>query len=471
MLRLSPWVGWSLACLAWVAAASAGPLGPYEPAEGCYLGAYIELDHNVNDEIGTFEQLTGKKHATYFRYVGYGQAFPFRWVKEMQARGVTPHIAWEPNAGLSAVKDDDYLHGWAEAAARTGAPIFLRYASEMNGNWMAYSGDPDLYIAKWRMVYRIMHEVAPNVVMIWCPFSQPKATIPVYYPGDEYVDWVGVNIYNVLHADGDPAKPPSDDPRDQLKYVYDLFAYRKPIAICEYAATHYCVATKTSAVEYAIDNMTRLYSALPAQFPRVRMINWFSVDTEREGLAANNYCLTDNPQILAAYVKLVSSTYFLSQVVKERQIASAAPPQVASLPGAATPPTPPQAPVTVPAPPLPKPAAPLPATNLPLAGTRLGLAPPSGAMIVVQGGRPEALSGRVEIAAEVGKLVPADTATFYVDGRFLAITNVQPFRFVWNASNLPPGAHDLKVVLSNDAEHTVATAQASVIVVTEVEGG
>ncbi|NPV48037.1 MAG: hypothetical protein HPY69_13840 [Armatimonadetes bacterium] len=432
-----------------VGAVHAASQAPYEPATGCYLGAYIELDHNTADDIGTFEQMVGKPHATYFRYVGYGQPFPYQWVKEMHARGIAPHIAWEPNHGLGAVRDDDYLHGWAQAAARTGGPIFLRYASEMNGNWMAYSGDPDLYIAKWRLVYRVMHEYAPNVVMIWCPFATPRSTIPVYYPGDEYVDWVGVNIYNVLHMDGDPAKPPSDDPRDQLKPIYDMFAARKPIAICEYAATHYCVATKTKAVDFAIDNMTKLYSALPTQFPRVRMINWFSVDTERDGLAHNNYCLTDDPEVLAQYRKLVADDYFISRVSDTHVVAS----------------TSPAAPESDTELPLPEPTQPVPPTRLPLAGTRLGSAPPAGVAIVLQGARPEAVSERVEIVADTGKQVQADAATFYVDGRFLAMTTVSPFRFTWDPTRLEPGVHDIKVVLSGYNDRTVATAEASVIVV------
>jgi hypothetical protein len=84
---------------------------------------------------------------------------------------------------------------------------------------------------------------------------------------------------------------------------------------------------------------------------------------------------------------------------------------------------------------------------------------------VLVGGRPEAVSGRVEIAAEVGKQVAAEVATFYVDGRLVALTTVAPFRFVWDSSQAAPGAHDLKVVLTNYADRPVATAEASVVVV------
>ena len=453
-----------LALLAALGVAFAGPLGPYEPATGCYIGAFVDLDNNVGGEIGDFERLTGKKHATYFRYVGYGQPFPYKWVLDLHSRQAVPHIAWEPNEGLGPVKDDDYLHGWAQAAARAGGPIFLRYASEMNGNWMAYSGDPDQYVAKWRLVYKIMHEEAPNVVMIWCPYAMPRATIPLYYPGDDYVDWVGVNLYSVYHADGDPTKPPSEDPRELLRYVYDLFAYRKPIAICEYAATHYCVATKTPVVDFCLDNMTKLYTSLPTQFPRVRMINWFSVDTERNNLAHNNYSVTDNPQVLQAYSQLVGNTYFLSTVPDEVSLAArpngaAAPPEVPVGPGE---PVSPISPVVRP----PGPGAPV-QTNVPLAGTRLGAVGATAVAIIVQGSSPGALTGQVEIVADVGHQLEAESAVFYVDGNFAAMTNVAPFRFTLNAGNFAAGEHRLKIVVSNSGDRTVGTAEAAVVVAAE----
>lgn len=450
MVRLSVLLSFLLAA----GACLAGPLGPYEPATGCYVGAYIELDDNVAADIGNFEQVIGKKHATYFRYVGYGQPFPYNWVKDLHSKDAVPHIAWEPNEGLAAVKDDDYLHGWAQAAARAGGPIFLRYASEMNGNWMAYSGDPDVYVAKWRMVYKIMHEEAPNVIMVWCPYATPKATIPMYYPGDEYVDWVGVNLYSVLHANGDPAAPPSDDPRDLLKYVYDLFAYRKPIAVCEYASTHYCVATKQDCLDFALDNMTKLYQALPTQFPRVRMINWFSVDTGKANLAHNNYSITDNPRKLEAYQKLIAGDYFLSKVPNEVMLA-AKPTGVEQGPLGPDP-IRPVRPPTVEAPTL--------TGNVPLAANRPGLSPPNGVNLVVQGGSPGALRGRVEILADVGKQLEADSVMFYLDDRFIAMTNVAPFRFSWDTTNVPSGEHILKVVVSNTGERVVAGSEAAVII-------
>jgi hypothetical protein len=145
-----------------------------EPPSGCYIGAFIEHDDVVRGDIKLFERLTGKKHATYFTYVGYGSPFPTEWVRKVIEANAIPHIAWEPNDGLDVVKDDEYLRSFARMAGDVEFPVFLRFASEMNGAWTAYFGDPKKYIAKWRLVATVMRSEAPNVVMLWAPFCMPR---------------------------------------------------------------------------------------------------------------------------------------------------------------------------------------------------------------------------------------------------------------------------------------------------------
>ena len=426
---------------------------PYEPERGCYVGAYIDLDHTVAGDIDAFEKAVGKKHASYFRYVGYGAPFPFKWVNDLGARGAAAHIAWEPNDGLAGVKDDDYLRGWAEAARRTGCVILLRYASEMNGTWQAYSGNPEEYVAKWRMVYKVMHEIAPNVVMIWCPFCEPRRTIPLYYPGDDYVDWVGVNIYSVLCNDGDIRKPVNEDPRDALKYVYDLYAARKPIAVCEYAATHYCAALKKNTPEFAVEQIGKLYGSLATDFPRVRMINWFSVDTAQSGLAHNDYSVTADPQVLGAYQRAIGDNYFLSTIGTDGTRIASLPPGVGSAgpkpPGGQTPA--PLAPRRV-------------VTHIPLALSAPGPPPATGLTIAVLGAPPGAVTGKVEILAEVATGIEVGTVTLLVDGRIKAMSNVAPYRFAWNADFAAPGEHVLRISVRNWDDVEITAAEASAVV-------
>ena len=413
-------------------------LGTVAPVQAkCYIGAYIEQDPIVAGDIALFERLVGKEHSSYMRYLGYGEPFPTDWVAKVHNHGALPHIAWEPNNGLDEVRDDAYLHRWAQAAAEAKKPILLRFASEMNGTWMPYSGNPDEYVRKWRLVYRIIKSVAPNVIMVWCPFATPRRTIPLYYPGDEYVDWVGVNIYAVLYHDGDISQPSQRDSIDDLRYISSLYGARKPIAICEYGATHYCQASQQLSSDFAAASIAQVYQAIREQFPGVVFINWFSVDAASDGLAHNDYALTTDNLVLSSYRQAIDEQYFLTQLPASLQVALAAFWQ-------------------------PYRASPAQTTTLALTGTpRLA---DDQLAIVVRGGRPEAVTGSVTIEARAGSGLNVNLVEFYVDGQILALTNVPPYRIQWNAPEGEPGEHTIRVVARNSADQEIVTAEATVIV-------
>jgi hypothetical protein len=293
-------------------------LAKYEPRQGLYIGAYVLQDSLINYDMAKFNELTGKKHASFFRYVGYGQPFPEDWFRDLQEVGAVPHIAWEPNDGLDVVQDDTYLRTFARKLNESGVPVFLRFASEMNGDWTAYSGDPEKYIEKWRLVHDVMAEEAPNVMMVWTVFTFPQSTILTYYPGDEYVDWVGVNIYNVVyHNDSIRHRADHEDPLELLDYVYNTFSERKPIQISEYGATHFTITDNMEYVDFAIAKITRMYEGLKTRYPRVKSIFYFDVNNIVDGVAnrqINNYALTDNEEILTTYAGLISNTHYLSDI-------------------------------------------------------------------------------------------------------------------------------------------------------------
>jgi hypothetical protein len=294
----------------------------FEPKNGTYLGAYILSDSVVNGDISAFNQITGKKHATFFMYLGYGEPFPTKWVEEVKRAGAFPQIAFEPNDGLDKVKDDEYLRNWARAAKASGVPILLRYASEMNGDWSAYSGDPAKFIEKWRLVHDVMKEEAPNVAMMWSVFTFPQSNIRSYYPGKEYVDWVGVNVYNVVYHNDDIKHVATDeDPLELIRYVYNTYSHDHPIAISEYGATH---LTRTDNFvdhsQYAVEKITRLYGKIHEAFPRIKAVYYYDVNNLKyapEGRKINDYSLTNHPDVLNAYRRVIASDHYLSSLEQQ----------------------------------------------------------------------------------------------------------------------------------------------------------
>ncbi|GAB4463539.1 MAG: hypothetical protein OHK0029_32370 [Armatimonadaceae bacterium] len=305
-------------------------LALHEPPYGCYLGAFLDRDERLgqgfmeNSQIhrdpSRFAELTGKKLASVYCYLQYGRPFPSGWVERLKRQGVAPHIAFEPNNGLDSVQDDGYLREWAQAAGRAQCPIFLRFASEMNGDWTRYGGDPRLYKRKWGTVYSRMRQFAPNVAMVWCVNHIPETNIPEYYPGDNYVDWVGVNFYSVPFYDNNPDRPGLfDTPADRVRTVYRLYAAKKPIAICEFGASRLSTVDGRDRSDWAAAKIAELFTALPRLYPRVKLVDIFDNDNiqyAQPGRQKNNYSVTDSETVRAAYAAAVAPDYFLSDVGK-----------------------------------------------------------------------------------------------------------------------------------------------------------
>jgi len=161
-------------------------------------------------------------------YVAWGDkpdhAFPLRSLTMIWTLGSVPVVTWEPwlavfdnsrhpflpvrddrdRRGLAAVARGDYdfyVDAWAVEAARFGRPFFLRFAHEMNDPyrypWGPQNGNrPEDFIAAWKRVYEVFEKMgATNVIWVWSPhISMPW--FEYYYPGDEYVDWIGIGILN-----------------------------------------------------------------------------------------------------------------------------------------------------------------------------------------------------------------------------------------------------------------------------------
>jgi hypothetical protein len=296
-----------------------------EPPVGAYIGAFIDRDDQLAEtwmdenwqthrRPQHFAQKVGKPHASYFMYLGYGQKVPLKWLQECKEAGAIPHLAWEPKK-LTDVKDDEYLREFAKACGELKWPIFLRYASEMNGKWTPYNGNPSLYREKFRLVHRVFKQYAPQVATVWCVNSVPREGIPAYYPGDDACDWVGINVYSVPFYDNNPKNPAFlDSPLALVDPIYKLFKDKKPMAICEYAASQMAAVDKVKRPEFAIEKMSILYSALPRLYPRIKMINWFNMNTMKHaapGRQLNNYSLTEDARVLKAYRSNIDTPYYI----------------------------------------------------------------------------------------------------------------------------------------------------------------
>ncbi len=288
----------------------------YEPASGMYLGVNIEREDNAKTP-SVFNKYVGKNHAMYFMYRRYGEYFPYLFAADLKKNGAALQIAWEPES-LNDVKDDEYLEEFATGIRKSGIPVFIRFASEMNGSWVPYTGNPTLYKEKFRLISSRLKEMAPNAVMVWSPNAMPEKPIDDYYPGKEYVDWVGVNFYSVLYNDGDRARAADwRFPTDSIDYVYKKYSPNHPIMIAEWAASHRSNVDGSDRPDFAEQKIREFFRTVPLKYPRVKCASWLSFNAlkyARSDRQLNNYSLLDNQEVGEAYRKEIDNPYFLSQV-------------------------------------------------------------------------------------------------------------------------------------------------------------
>ena len=169
--------------------------------------------------------------------------------------------------------------------------MLLRFLPEMNGNWFQYGQQPTNFIALWKRVHAKLKRDAPKTALVWAPSSGngypyspplvrsdsdantvhgPDASIvsddnfhaldtnhdgivnaeddpyAPYYPGDEFVDWVGLSVYHYAGETypWDYNSIPSSGKFENLLNVRDFYstygvAYNKSFMVPESGASYH----------------------------------------------------------------------------------------------------------------------------------------------------------------------------------------------------------------------------------------
>jgi hypothetical protein len=143
-------------------------------------------------------------------------AFPSALAKQLKARKITPFIWWQPTdptnpaAGVYerhkntiAGKHDAYIRTWAKAAKAHGGPVIIRFAHEMNSDWFPwgiekrFDNNAKTFVKAWRHVVTLFRQVgARNVKFLWSPYNAERGGYADFYPGNAWVDYVGVTSLN-----------------------------------------------------------------------------------------------------------------------------------------------------------------------------------------------------------------------------------------------------------------------------------
>ncbi len=220
-----------------------------------------------------------------------------QYLSTLNALQMTPVISWGPFAANGPTIDqpkyslknitrgdfNGYIDSWANGLKAHGRPVYIRFAHEMNGGWFPWGvgvngNSKQDFVPAWRHIHdRFTRNGATNVRWIWNPnvvYDSIPASLKEVYPGDQYVDWVGMNGYN-WGTSVYWASCPCQSKWESFSQVFDR-TYReltalanKPIFIGEFASSEKG-GDKAKWISDA------LLQQLPNQYPRVKAISWFS---------------------------------------------------------------------------------------------------------------------------------------------------------------------------------------------------
>jgi beta-mannanase len=300
------------AALLLVAAALTLPAGGASAATSAtkYFGVFREASPTAIASAETSQNGVKPASVMWFDNWATGNAFPVSEAKALWGQGIVPHYTWEPWNPSLGVSDGAQIHlqdilngtwdGYIKARgaefASVGSPIMVRWGHEFNGNWYPWgiannSSDPSLYVRAYRHVHDLVRASgATNVQWIWAfnngstpdaGYNDPAAS----YPGDAYVDWVGIDGYNWGYG---PSWDPTGNHWVSFASAFDSsyakarsIAPHRPVTVSEYASSE----DGGNKAQWINDMNTALQSG---RYPDLKMLVYFDQNKEERWAAASS---------------------------------------------------------------------------------------------------------------------------------------------------------------------------------------
>lgn len=293
-------------------------LAPYygarlEPRTGTYLGMLYEYSE-------LFTPL-----GSYLTYMEASNKQTELYTPSVMKEDAAIMIGWNINS-LSDV-DYDYIRKALDKLNSYNRPVYIRFASEMNCSELG--DDPELYVQVFRNVADIIHEY-PNFAVVWSPIDIGALDRPFeyYYPGDEYVDWVGVSCYSIMYFMNDKNTEDKNAAyfmtgkyawaTNKLKPLMEFMSrnnINKPVMLSESGVARY----NSFGDDYTGWHEPRLRNMLwnlIMKYPQIKMINYFNnpFDNHSLGDYGEQFYISDYPESVSIFREAAAGgAYLLSE--------------------------------------------------------------------------------------------------------------------------------------------------------------
>ncbi len=298
--------------------------GRLEPKAGVYAG--IVSDGNGDPETGkppVFDHDFGL-YSSYIEFDDFQTVLnkPSSYlVPEKNAVSQVPWNISDINLALDP-KNDGYIHETLDNLAAMDKPTIIRFGGEMNIGTLGDS--PSAYVKAFRRIADIVHTY-PDFAVMWSPNDSGSLDRPFWYywPGDEYVDWVGVSsfskkdFFSSLDVVDGSAPVTSRESQiyftlgdfgfttNSLKYITDFMDERnikKPLAISEGGVVSRLSYTDENIDEWGGTRMRNMYWYAAMRYPQLKSIVYFNHDMESEVIGFDLSDRTD-------YIKIMDEAF------------------------------------------------------------------------------------------------------------------------------------------------------------------
>ena len=189
-----------------------------------YVGVFTQYANRTPVQGAQyFGTLVGKKKPNVIKgFANWGENFDQNWAKTIWKAGAIPQweleahpTDWNGQVSLKKIAGgaaDAYISGLAKSVRAAKVPVAISFAHEFNGDWYEWGycsrpggtacklkNKPSDFKKAWKRMHGIFTKAgATNAIWMWSPNDvgpRPEVGLKQFYPGDAYVDWIGLIGY------------------------------------------------------------------------------------------------------------------------------------------------------------------------------------------------------------------------------------------------------------------------------------
>ena len=314
-----------------------------------YFGAYTSFGDDENNvtktNIEAFEK-NAKKEISWVYFSNSWQdgiTYPRETIQNIHKLGKVPFVRFLPRrseeedkANKTMItqdiidgKFDKALIKWAQEAKEENIPILMDFGLEMTGFWMSWCGkwqgagettqygDPSYPDGpeRFRDAYRHIIDIfraqgTQNITWFFHPDIQRMPdkewnSAKYYYPGDDYIDWIGVSIYGA-QFNNEKWKTFSNSLEEQYQWIEEISS-TKPLAVLEIG-----VADKRKDGDKATWYKDTFTNILAHSYLNFSAFVYWDERWENEDGSITNLKIDSSKEALKAFQEGISDSRFVS---------------------------------------------------------------------------------------------------------------------------------------------------------------